>query len=638
MAKEDNPGDTTAEPQANPDTSGNPNTSLLAGQEAPAGEKRVRVLNHDEKNLGYLLSKKHRIGQIGFKVEQGPLDEHGNAQTAQDGFVWVEFDDLAIEEFQEQDLKDISVNETSKLVAEFLGTFMFVFVLGANLCSGLHDMGNSVFGPTAIGCCLMVLVYSLAPISGGHINPSVTIAVYLLKDGQFDMKLMIKYIIAQGVGGCLAGLSVGFLSGFDKSSEAAEHAQIAGLGYAIGAPLAEFFYTFLLCFVFLNTSNRLIPGKESNRYFGVAIGFVIIAAHGASQVSGAALNPAVSLGVNFMGPSWKSLDTPISIAAQLFAGCCAFVAIRIVRPEACGKAGNPLTSDSVQHKATAAVDQFLDKYKGRSVFDKDDSAEFLGTFFICLTISLNAMIKNNVTQLWSVAASYMVMIWTLGDVSGGVFNPALTLAFVIRWWNTRQGFGVLPGVKIPDDESHDKKVDHKLWDPSQGSGKKEALKYIILQLLGGAAGTGATILIYMASGTWPAPHVGPMSHTNSTGGTEYYTNSQAFFAELCGTFLLSYVVLSVQNHALINDYKALAIGGAVIAAGYSFGPISGGFFNPSSTLACSIGRQLAVLTSVAPLMYLAAQLIGAALAAAVFKFATHSHEFEPPPPAEDAAA
>merc|ERR1712100_360250 len=121
-----------------------------------------------------------------------------------------------------------------------------------------------------------------------------------------------------------------------------------------------------------------------------------------------------------------------------------------------------------------------------------------------------------------------------------------------------------------------------------------------------------------------------MQHQNATGGLVSYTDGQAFFAEFFGTFLLAFVVLSVQNHALINDYKALAIGGAVIAAGYSFGPISGGFFNPSATLACSIGRQLAVLTSIAPLMYLAAQLLGAAIAAAVFKFATHSHEFEAP--------
>merc|ERR1712216_210725 len=97
------------------------------------------------------------------------------------------------------------------------------------------------------------------------------------------------------------------------------------------------------------------------------------------------------------------------------------------------------------------------------------------------------------TQLWSVAAAYMVLIWTLGDVSGGVFNPALTLAFAIRWYNTRQGFGQTPGVKIPVEEAGDKKFDYKLWDPAQPSGKKEFLKYCALQLIGGACGTGATI-------------------------------------------------------------------------------------------------------------------------------------------------
>lgn len=588
-----------------------------------AAKDKSSEIEHDD-----LLQIKERIGQIGIVVEEGPAGK----KVRGEGWQWVEFGDLAREEVREDDLKSIIVAPSSKIFAEFLGTFMFVFVLGANLSAGLHDPGTDVFGPTAIGMCLMVMVYSLSPISGGHINPAVTLAVFLTKSGlgdkEFPFEMALKYWIAQGAGGSLAGVAVGFLTGFGTSAEAAEHAQIAGLGYAIGAPLAEFFYTFLLCFVFLNTSNGLIPGKKANRYYGVAVGFVLIAAHGCSQVSGAALNPAVSLGVNFMGPSWKSLDTPISIAAQLVAGVAAFIMLGIVRPEAAQKS----SSDAYTAKLDT-INKFLNKkLQENKYFDKDDSAEFLGTFFICLTISLNAMIppEKNVTQLWSVAACYMVMIWTLGDVSGGVFNPALTLAFAIRWYNTKQGFAsVAPGIQLaPEAEDGSDDVDHKLGDPNSPSGKKEFLKYSMLQLVGGACGTGATILIYMASGKWPAPHVGPLTHPNATGGLVEYTDSQAFFAELCGTFLLAFVVLSVQNHALIKDYAALAIGGAVIAAGYSFGPISGGFFNPSSTLACSIGRQLAVLTSIAPLMYLAAQLTGASLAAVVFKLLTHTHEFD----------
>jgi glycerol uptake facilitator-like aquaporin len=603
-------------------------TKFQIGTQVRATYQSAAQEKSSEQEKDDLLQHRERIGQIGIVVEAGP---GGKKSEKGAGWQWVEFGDLAREEVREADLKPMIVAPNSKFFAEFLGTFMFVFVLGANLSAGLHDVGTDVFGPTAIGCCLMVMVYSLSPISGGHINPAVTLAVFLTKNGlgdkEFTFDMALKYWIAQGAGGSLAGVAVGFLTGFGTSAEAAEHAQIAGLGYAIGAPLAEFFYTFLLCFVFLNTSNGLIPGKKANRYYGVAVGFVLIAAHGCSQVSGAALNPAVSLGVNFMGPSWKSLDTPISIAAQLVAGVGAFIVLGIVRPEAAQKSSTAYTAK------LDTVNKFLNKkLQENKYFDKDDSAEFLGTFFICLTISLNAMIppEKNVTQLWSVAACYMVMIWTLGDVSGGVFNPALTLAFAIRWYNTKQGFAsVAPGIQLPpeaEDGSDD--VDHKLGDPNSPSGKKEFLKYSMLQLVGGACGTGATILIYMASGKWPAPHVGPLTHKNSTGGLVEYTDGQAFFAELCGTFLLAFVVLSVQNHALIKDYAALAIGGAVIASGYSFGPISGGFFNPSSTLACSIGRQLAVLTSVAPLMYLAAQLTGASLAAVVFKLATHQHEFD----------
>merc|ERR1719422_1778701 len=54
-------------------------------------------------------------------------------------------------------------------------------------------------------------------------------------------------------------------------------------------------------------------------------------------------------------------------------------------------------------------------------------SEFLGTFMLVFTVGLNLVMKSPATP-WSAAAALMCMIYSLGDVSGGHFNPAVTLA------------------------------------------------------------------------------------------------------------------------------------------------------------------------------------------------------------------
>jgi len=499
-------------------------------------------------------------------------------------------------------------SEPSKLATEFLGTFLLTFVVGLNLTQCETDTG---FGPIAIGCALMVLVYATASISGGHLNPAVTFSVMLQQ--KIEQGLALKYVIAQCAGGCLAGLASGFMVGFEAGK--AELGPTSAT-FWLGAPLCEFFYTFLLCFVYLNvlveydklTKVEEIPSPRSDppSGYGVAIGFVVIAAKGAGAVSGAALNPAVTLGINFMGPNWKTLYLPVYAAVQLAGGFAATTAVHIVRPA---------TKREEDLRSWITKQAFWIE----SLFDPEDTSEFLGTFFIALTISLNAMIFPNPGAIWSVGSCFMVMIYALGPVSGGVFNPALTLGLACRWYGTGLGFG-------PD----------KLSDPVEHHW--EWKKYCLAQLVGAAAGSGATILIYLFSGSWPTPSVGPAClNMNATmtqemmGKCDKHTTGQAFFAECFGTFLLSYVVLTVAStngKAPLKDYAAFCVGSCIIAGGYSFGAISGGLLNPAVTLCNSIGFQFQVLTSSNPLLYMGAQALGGILSAGAFKFLTHPHEFE----------
>merc|ERR1719230_1468249 len=97
----------------------------------------------------------------------------------------------------------------------------------------------------------------------------------------------------------MAGLSTICLVGYHDSSKGS----VVGPRdphFALGAPVVEFVYTFMLCFVVLNVA--VAQKTKGNNFYGVAIGFVVIAGgYGGGYVSGGAFNPAVTLGVNFMG-------------------------------------------------------------------------------------------------------------------------------------------------------------------------------------------------------------------------------------------------------------------------------------------------------------------------------------------------
>merc|ERR1719213_770847 len=165
----------------------------------------------------------------------------------------------------------------------------------------------------------------------------------------------------------------------------------------------------MLCFVVLNVAaaRKWSDKREENpQYFGLAIGFVIIAgAYGAGAVSGGCFNPAVAFGIDVssahLGLGWCFAYTIFElIGAGLAAGL-----FKVVRPEG-GHADEQYSTVSMC------------------------VSEFLGTYILILTVGLNVMGKSP-AGAFSIAASLMCMIYALGDVSGAKFNPAVSLAVLI---------------------------------------------------------------------------------------------------------------------------------------------------------------------------------------------------------------
>jgi len=160
-------------------------------------------------------------------------------------------------------------------ITEFIGTFFLVLAIGLTA------------NPLAIGVMLMVMVYMGGHISGAHYNPAVSIA--MIFRGLLTIKEAINYILSQLTGAFLAAIFVQWVGGSVM--------QIApnDLSLDIQILAVESIFTFALVLVILNVATN--PKTEGNSYYGLAIGFTVMAAaYAGAGISGGAYNPAVGTG------------------------------------------------------------------------------------------------------------------------------------------------------------------------------------------------------------------------------------------------------------------------------------------------------------------------------------------------------
>lgn len=174
-----------------------------------------------------------------------------------------------------------------KGLAELVGTFLFVF----SIVGALNGAG--ALAPLAIGFALMVFVYAVGHISGGHLNPAVSFGAFLR--GAIDAKDFGVYVVAQVIGGVLAALL----------SMALWPRPEAGMELNVWpAFLAELVFTFALVLVVLNTATS--KDHPGNSFYGLAIGTtVFVGAAAVGGISGGSFNPAVAIGLSVSGQfSW----------------------------------------------------------------------------------------------------------------------------------------------------------------------------------------------------------------------------------------------------------------------------------------------------------------------------------------------
>jgi aquaporin Z len=204
-----------------------------------------------------------------------------------------------------------------KYLAELIGTFFLVLTIGCTVVGN----GAGPLAPLAIGSALMVMIFAGGHISGGHFNPAVTLGVWLR--GTCATRDVAPYMTFQVIGALLAALVVNFL----KAGTAVAPLQPA----IVPALVAECLFTFALVYVVLNVATA--KGTSGNSFYGLAIGFtVLVGAFSVGNISGAAFNPAVAVGISVMGLStWPNIW--IYLVADFAGGAVAAVAFKQLNPE-----------------------------------------------------------------------------------------------------------------------------------------------------------------------------------------------------------------------------------------------------------------------------------------------------------------
>lgn len=198
--------------------------------------------------------------------------------------------------------------------------------------------------------------------------------------------------------------------------------------------------------------------------------------------------------------------------------------------------------------------------------------EFIGTFFLCLVASLVVIREIPVGSL-AIGSTLMVMVYMGGHISGGHYNPAVSLAALMR--------GALPSGQF--------------------------LPYVVSQFLGAIA---AGMLTGVFTGDVMSPAPNPDVNI-----------LLAVLCELIFTFALALVVLNTATSPKTqgNSYFGLAIGFTVFAGAAASANVSGGALNPA------VGAGLGLVDGImggAPLghiwIYLVGPFLGGALASVVY--------------------
>lgn len=484
--------------------------------------------------------------------------------------------DLDMENPQEQKME---MNRVPKFMAEFIGTFVLV-LFGCGSVAFPTDP-NFITISFAFGLALVAMIYAVGPTSGCHVNPAVSLAMWIT--GRMMFVDMLLYWVAQFIG-AIAGAAVvlGIVSGRPgyKLHE-------KGLGANCWGPkcldqysqtsafFAELIFTFIFIVVILGSTMPVPKGpsdpemvpQTTSSVAGLAIGLTLVAIHLCGlPITGVSVNPARSFGPAVLRGSPRLDQLWLFFIAPFMGATFAGLVFRF---------NCPLS------KGWSHTCPLLKKF----------FAEFFGTYTLVLLGAGTAVFTTDPIRINISIAFGLALIaaaYGIGAISGGHINPAVTL-------------GVFVANKLP-------------------GGLKELGVYWLAQFLGGIMAT--TTLYGIVSGR-PGYEIEVNGlGANGFGEGEYglYDGTSAFFAELIFTFLFLVSILgSTAEHDGVQTYLAgISIGLTLVVIHIISIPITGTSVNPARSLGPALfvgGKNLGQMW-----LFFLAPTIGGALAGLVMRF------------------
>lgn len=210
-----------------------------------------------------------------------------------------------------------------KYAAEFFGTFVLVlFACGAAAC-GIGTTGIAL----AFGLVIVAMAYSIGNISGCHINPAVSLAMFL--DGRLSLNDLLGYIFSQ-ILGAIAGSGVLAIIFGDTDALAACSNYYIDTDMIFPSFLLEVILTFVFVFVILRVTSE----AENSKISGIIIGLTLTLVHlfGIS-LTGTSVNPARSLGPAIFAGGDALEQVWLFLLAPLVGGVLAAFAFKALKPK-----------------------------------------------------------------------------------------------------------------------------------------------------------------------------------------------------------------------------------------------------------------------------------------------------------------
>ncbi|HDY7739655.1 TPA: aquaporin Z [Vibrio vulnificus] len=224
----------------------------------------------------------------------------------------------------------------NKYLAELFGTFWLV--LGgcgsAVLAAAFPDVGIGLLGVSlAFGLTVLTMAFAIGHISGCHLNPAVTIGLWA--GGRFEAKEIVPYILAQVIGGVIAGgvlytIASGQM-GFDAASSGFAsngYGEHSPGGYSLTSALVtEIVMTMMFLLVILGATDQRAP----QGFAPIAIGLCLTLIHLISiPLTNTSVNPARSTGVALYVGDWATAQLWLFWVAPILGALLGAVAYKLI--------------------------------------------------------------------------------------------------------------------------------------------------------------------------------------------------------------------------------------------------------------------------------------------------------------------